>query len=82
MIVDYKVYNASIARAKFQQFDEILKATGGRYLSNPRIGSTVVWVDYSPARDTELRLLQMCTSIVERRRDQWWRKLWRRIVAV
>ena len=31
-----KKYNEPIPKGKLQQFDEILKACGGRYISNPR----------------------------------------------
>lgn len=81
-----KVYNDPISRSKMRQFNEILCATGGRYIGNPvycnRLGE--FRVSYIPGDYKELvkRMRIITTGIKEIRKDQLWRRLIRRIVIV
>jgi hypothetical protein len=76
-----KVYNYSVELNKVKQFDEIIKATGARYLSTPRYLKYEFRADFEPGETTLEKLTQMETDILEVRKDQWWRKLLRRIGA-
>lgn len=74
-------HNDLIPVEKWQQFHEILCATGGRYLSTPRRTSEGVRVDYEFGDMVEhQRRFRMATeTFSECRKDQWWRKLLRRM---
>lgn len=77
------VSNEPVAINKMKQFHEILCATGGRYTSNPRLSGDVYRVDYTYEDIQAYKKFcdawnQLNTSIVEIRRDQWWRKMLRR----
>lgn len=76
-----KVYNDRIPKHKLSQFDEILKATGGRYLSNPRFSrhDDCFRVDYIPGETTSQTWSRCLEDVGEVRKDQWWRKLLRRM---
>lgn len=67
--------------AKLAQFHEILCATGGRYRGNPQhVGEEVV-VNYE-AGDYNAQCLawhRCVTPVIEKRRDQPWRRLLRRL---
>lgn len=69
-----------IPAEKLGQFHEILKATGGRYLSNPIRVSQDVLVNYAPGDFmAQSEAWKRCvTPIRETRRDQWWRAIMRR----
>jgi hypothetical protein len=78
-----KDINVPIPKGKLQQFDEILKACGGRYLSNPR-RCPDQWgeyrVDYEYANieasiEHERRWRKVTEDLKERVRTPWWRKL-------
>lgn len=75
------IRNSQIPRDKFQQWHEILCATGGRYISNPRDCGYVIRVDYIPGdHQSEVEAFERCrTQIREVRRDQLWRRILRRI---
>ena len=70
-----------IPKNRMQQFHEILCSTGGRYLCNPfQIGDRVE-VRYDPG-DYEAQCeawKRITTPIRETYKNQWWRKLLRRI---
>ena len=71
-----RVRNDPIPKNRLQQFDEILKATGGRYVDNPRDCGDVYRVDYDPGDYKKMCELwrRATTEVVEVRRDQWWRR--------
>ncbi len=78
------VRNDPIPESRINQFHEILCATNGRYLCNPFhvSGDGVYLCDYAPgdyAAQCEA-WSRVITNIKEIRRDQWWRKLLRRVV--
>ena len=77
------VSNDPIPKHKMRQFHEILCATGGRYTSNPRDCGDVMRVDYAPgdykAQNEAWRRAN--TEIKEVRKDQWWRRVLRRMVS-
>lgn len=76
-----KIWNAPIPRNKMGQFHEILLATGGYYLNNPRdqIWEGFFRVDYVPGEETEKRFQRCCQDVKEVRKDQWWRVFLRRL---
>lgn len=76
-----KVYNEPVPLRKWQQFHEILCATGGRYLGTPTACGDEVRVSYEPGdyRAMQEAWLRCMTPVREARRDQWWRRLWRRM---
>jgi hypothetical protein len=74
IITDY------IPKEKFQQFHEILCATGGRYLREPFPLFNKIEVHYEPGDyQAECDAWQKCiTPIKEVRRDKLWHKILRR----
>jgi hypothetical protein len=75
------IVHDNIPADKMRRFHEILVATGGRYLHNPlKIGDSYM-VDYAVGDYEEhSRLWQnYVTPIKEVRRDQWWRRMLRRV---
>jgi len=81
-----KIWNELVPIDKLDQFDEILKSCGGRYLCNPE--QSKVWscwrvsyeYDTSEALNRHGKIWRrITTNIKEVRNDQWWRKLLRRI---
>lgn len=76
-----RISNDPIPKNRMRQFHEILCATGGRYISNPRDCGDVMRVDYEPGDyKAQCEAWRNCTEIVrEKRKDQWWRKAWRRL---
>ena len=73
--------NEMIPAGKMGRFHEILVATGGRYLHNPLLIGQSYMVDYAPGDYVQQSRLweQAIKPITEVRRDQWWRKLLRRV---
>ena len=78
-----QVFGERIPAAKMAQFHEILCATGGRYLSEPRAYGDMYRVDYAPGDYKEhcTRWQRATTSIREVRHDQTWRTVFRRIIS-
>lgn len=79
--MDLIVKNQPIPADKMRRFHEILVSTGGRYLCKPlRIGDSYI-VDYTPGDYEEHSCLwqSYITPIKEVRRDQWWRRILRRV---
>lgn len=76
-----QVFNEPIPKAKFEQFHEILCATGGRYLGNPVNCGDTVRVNYEPGdyRAHSEAWLRCTQAIREVRKDQWWRQLLRQL---
>jgi hypothetical protein len=79
-----KYYNEPIPDGKLGQFDEILKACGGRYLSNPvetppsRWGRWRVSYEYNDieaANEHSRRWQRVTTDIKESIRLSWWKRL-------
>ncbi len=78
-----KSRNTPIPAGKLQQFDEILKACGGRYLANPREAPdqwgkwrvSYEYDDIEAANEHERRWRRATTDIKETRRLPWWKKL-------
>lgn len=78
-----KNYNEPIPRGKLGQFDEILKACGGRYLRNPeeapdRWGHWRVSYEYddiSSANEHGRRWAVATTDIRETMRVPWYKRL-------
>lgn len=69
---------------KMNQFHEILCATGGRYIQNPIRLSDSYLVKYE-AGDyaSHQEAWRRCTTeITEVRRDQYWRTLIRKVIAI
>lgn len=78
-----EVTNQPIPSHKLVQFGEILRATGGRYTSNPRFcGEGVVRVSYIPGNfRAQSEAWRRCLEdVVEIRKDQWWRRALRRAI--
>ena len=78
------VSNDPIPANKLGQFHEVLCACGGRYRGNPRDCTKhegVYRVDYSydPTTGFDARLRRCIEDVREVRRDQWWRRLLRRL---
>ena len=71
-----------IPAEKFQIFHEILKSTGGYYLSNPLDYGDYIRVHYEPGTKTSEAWYQATTSIVETYKNQWWRIVGRKILGV
>ena len=80
-----KIYNQPIPEHKIGQFHEILCATGGRYLRNPWQYSKgcEYRVSYLVGDHEAMNKLwqDVTQGISETRKDQWWRKLLRRLHA-
>jgi len=79
------VHNERIPGHKFREWQEILKATGGRYLQNPRVlEGAIVVVDYEPGDYQAMNeaWARCNTPISETRKDQPWRRQLRRIMKV
>jgi hypothetical protein len=82
-----RVHNEPIPFGKLMDFDEILKACGGRYLSNPVVspdqyGHYRVSYEYDDAdahNEHQRRWRQVTQDMREVRKDQWWRKAMRRL---
>ena len=66
---------------KMQRFHEILISTGGRYVRSPTKVGGIYLVDYAPGDYAEQSLLwtRYVTPIREKRRDQRWRQVLRRL---
>jgi len=77
------VSNDPIPKNRMRQFHEILCATGGRYTSNPRDCGDVFRCDYVPgdhlAQTLAWRLIT--EDVREVRKDQWWRRMLRRVFS-
>lgn len=68
---------------KFDQFHDILKSCGGRYINNPFIINKFVFVyyEYQDVHNINKHNTYWCRvteDVSEIRKDQWWRKLVRR----
>jgi len=76
-----KIFNEIIPRAKLNQFHEILCATGGRYLNEPRFYGEIVCVDYAPGDvKAHQEAWRLCTTTIsETSKTQTWRKVLRRM---
>lgn len=76
-----RVFNQPIPADKMGLFHEILRSTGGYYLSNPRQVGMEFRVDYAPGdvEEQQKRWAQCTTAVLEVRRDQRWRRLLRRL---
>lgn len=79
-----KSYNDPIPLSKFAQFHNILCASGGRYLRNPYKQYEVVVVSYELDSTEKMVSFQKAWALVtknmrEIRKDQWWRKVIRRL---
>lgn len=82
-----KTYNEPINQFKLAQFDELLKKTGGYYLSSPRVSPDQYGyyrVDYSfETIECSNRFSKAWNTfnseITEKRSDQKWRVMARRI---
>lgn len=82
-----KSYNFPVPLRKLTDFHEILKACGGRYLSNPvespdQRGYYRVDFEYDSVEarnEHECRWLRVTAEVREVRKDQWWRKAARRM---
>lgn len=76
-----RVFNDPVPLAKWQQFHEILCATGGRYLGTPTVVGDVVRVSYEPGDYPAMQAAwkRVTTEVREIRKDQWWRCLFRRL---
>lgn len=78
-----KYYNKPIPDGKLGQFDEILKACGGRYLSNPveapsqwgRWRVSYEYDDIHAANEHNRRWQRITTDIRETVRRPWWKRL-------
>lgn len=73
------IISTSIPISKWNQFHEIVKATGGRYLCDPLRLTDCVMVRYETGPETESRWLRCIEDVKEVRKDQWWRRLGRRL---
>ena len=79
-----KIWNELVPTDKLNQFDEILKSCGGRYLCDPE--HSKVWscwrvsyeYDDSEASNRHGKMWKRITA-KEIRHDQWWKKLLRLI---
>lgn len=78
-----QAFNDPIPVDKWRQFHEILCATGGTYLSTPYAVNGVIKVDYEYGDylEHQRRWRLVTQPIVEVRKDQWWRRFLRRILA-
>jgi hypothetical protein len=79
-----KSYNEPVPKAKMSQFDEILKASGGRYIGNPQESHDCFRVnyEYDPEKGFDQRWDRVNRDVVEVRKDQWWRILGRRLLGL
>lgn len=79
-----KIFNDPIPKSKMNQFHEILCATGGRYISNPRDCGEVYRCDYMPGDEIKQReLWKLATlDIIEVRKDSSFMCILRRIAVV
>lgn len=71
-----------IPSRKLWQFHEIMCATGGRYNRNPLwISDDTVEVCFQPGDYMKMQqaLDRVMVDITEIRKDQWWRKILRRV---
>ena len=78
------VSNDPIPAHKLGQFHEVLCACGGRYRGNPRDCTKqegVYRVDYSydPTTGFDERWRRCIEDVREVRKDQWWRRMLRRL---
>lgn len=76
------VRNERVPANKLAAFQEILRCTGGYFLSNPRpLKDDLYLVDYEPGdyRAQTEAWSRCMTPIREVRKDQRWRRLLRRI---
>ena len=85
-IPDYGIWttNQRVPMKKFEQFDEILRDTGGYYTSNPISMKGYVLVNYAYGDYTEMnrRWALVTEDVKEVRKDQWWRRWPRRAWGV
>lgn len=82
-----RVFNDPIPVRKMLQFHEILCACGGRYLGTPRDcvkheGCYRADYSYDPTTGFDARWRRCVEDVREVRKDQWWRKLLRRVLAI
>ena len=78
-----KSWNTPIPKGKLGQFDEILKACGGRYLRNPQEAPdkwghwrvSYEYEDIHAANEHNRRWEAVTTDIREEVRLQWWKRL-------
>jgi hypothetical protein len=68
-----------IPRKKFAQFNEVLRATNGRYLANPFECGDTVHVRYEQGADHEKTWGLYTEDITEVRKDQKWRIFLRKL---
>jgi hypothetical protein len=73
------IYGEKIPIEKWDQFNEILKATGGRYVGNPCPMTRCVLVSYEPGPETQARWARCNEDVKEVRKDQLWRRMLRRL---
>lgn len=71
----------SIPFEKFETFNEILKATGGRYTANPLVLFNSIQVSYEPTPETLEAWNRATTPIKETATPHWLRK-WRRLMSI
>ena len=69
--------------ARMRQFHEILCATGGRYIRNPRDCGDVIRCDYVTGDHLAQTLAwrRITEDVREIRKDQWWRRMLRRMFS-
>jgi len=76
-----RIYNERIPKNRMMQFHDILCSTGGRYINNPIEFDDIVLCNYEPG-DYQAQMSawrRITNDIKEVRKDQWYRKLLRRI---
>jgi hypothetical protein len=75
-----KCFNEPIPEGKLAIFDSILKACGGRYLSNPQKSIdgwrvSYEYEDIESANEHGRRWRRATTDIIEKRRKTFWGKI-------
>lgn len=75
------IVSDKIPKHKFSQFHDILCATNGRYKENPKLIGNFVYVVYLTGDYQKQCDLwhSVTTNIVEKRKDQYWRKILRNL---
>lgn len=76
-----RITNEPVSKARFMAWHDILADTGGRYIGAPRDCGDHYRVTYEPGdyKEQQRRCRDMFTPISEIRRDQWWRRMLRRL---
>lgn len=76
-----QVSNQPVPKEQMRKFHEVLCATGGRYVNNPRDCGDIMRVDYVPG-DYKAQCeawARATQDVKEVRKDQLWRLLIRRV---